>query len=109
MLIIGNNVNKTWVAQIKNSEEHSVKDIVFGTNAKIISQGNSSFVLIVQNSYSHGGLLINNNAQNTCIYHKINDLKPLATVPHLLNLLQGKISDLVSFINDESEDVILLV
>jgi len=46
-LIIGNNLNKTWVASIKNSEENNVKDIVFGTNAKIIAQGDSSFALIV--------------------------------------------------------------
>ena len=47
MLIFGNNVNKTWVAQIRNSQEHKVKDLVFGTNAKIIGQSDSTFTLIV--------------------------------------------------------------
>jgi hypothetical protein len=47
MLIFGNNINKTWVSQIRNSQEHKVKNLVFGTNGKIIRQSDSTFILIV--------------------------------------------------------------
>ena len=56
----------------------------------------------MENSYAHGGILINNNAENTCLYHKIESQKPLATVPHLVDALESSLTNLVDFINDDS-------
>jgi hypothetical protein len=61
-LIFGTDVNKTWIAQIINSQEHKIKDIAFGTDARIIEKDNGNIIILLENSYVHGGLLINNNA-----------------------------------------------
>jgi hypothetical protein len=37
-LLLGDNHEKTWVASIENSDEHSIRDLSFGTKSRITQQ-----------------------------------------------------------------------
>lgn len=74
------------MAQIRYGNIHKQKMLTFGTNANIID--NDGTVLIsLENSYSHSGILLNNNAENKCMLHKKEASARLARLPNLVNLL----------------------
>jgi hypothetical protein len=64
-------------------------------------------MILLENSYNHGGALMNNNGENKCIYHKVESLKKLATLPYLVDALESEVSTLVDFIEDDSSDEVL--
>jgi hypothetical protein len=59
-LMVGNEGDQTWIAQIKESSVHAEKILTFGVNARLVSEGNGLLILL-ENSYTHGGMLMNNN------------------------------------------------
>ena len=83
--ILGDAGDKTWIAEVREGQEHSEKVLTFGTNSRIPRNRDNSILILLENSYTHGGILMNNNGENTCLYHTFDTLKPLATIPHLVN------------------------
>lgn len=62
-------------------------------------------LVLLENSYSHSGLLLNNNANNKCMLHKSANLASLASVPNLINVIEGSIEDYMSFFNADDDEV----
>lgn len=48
-------------------------------------------------------MLINNGADQTCMYHKVKTQKPLATVPYLVNAVESSLENLQNFIENDSD------
>jgi len=59
-LITGNDNKKTWIAQIKESQVHSETTLTFGVNSRIVAN-RQRVIIFLEDSYTHGGLLMNNN------------------------------------------------
>ena len=85
-LVFGYTWDQTWMAQIKYGNIHKQKMLTYGTNANIIDN-DSTFLISLENSYSHSGILLNNNAENKCLLHKKEASTRLARLPYLVNLL----------------------
>ena len=60
------------------------------------------FLIFMENSYNHGGLLMNNNGENTCLYHESPKLQSLASVPGLINAVGASLADILAYIQDTS-------
>lgn len=60
-LVFGYTWDQTWMAQIKYGNIHKQKILTYGTNANIIDS-DDTVLISLENSYSHGGILLNNNA-----------------------------------------------
>lgn len=86
-LAFGNVEDQTWMVQIKYGNIHKDKILTYGTNANIIDKADGSILISLEGSYSHSGLLLNNNAENKCKLHKNIASERLAHLPHLVNLI----------------------
>lgn len=47
---------------MKNGDRHKIKTLTFGTRASIADRDDGSLLISLEGSYSHGGILLNNNA-----------------------------------------------
>lgn len=108
-LAFGNDEDHTWVSQIKYGNIHKEKTLTYGINANIVDKTDGNVLISLEGSYSHSGILINNNAEYKCGLHKKPASERLAHLPNLVNVIEGTISDLVSFINDDSQEVPLSI
>lgn len=104
-IITGDDSEKTWIARIENSQEHQLKTLTFGVNSQISRLHSNGLIITLENSYNHGGLLMNNNGENACIYHQIPKLKPLSHLRGLVNGLHASLPNLIRFLDSDSEDV----
>jgi hypothetical protein len=104
-LTFGNDEDRTWIAQIKYGNIHKEKTLTFGINANIIDKSDGNLLISLEGSYSHGGILLNNNAEYKCGLHKKPASERLAHLPNLVNVIEGTMSDLMSFLNEDSPEV----
>jgi hypothetical protein len=105
-LVFGDDVDRTWMAQIKYGNIHREKTLTYGTNANVIDGEDGTIIISLENSYSAGGILLNNNAENKCQLHKKEASERLAHLPNLINTLEGSFDDLMGYFNEESEEVV---
>lgn len=103
LLLVGNTGNKTWIADLRNGAVHAERLLAFGTNAYISKGMDGAVIVVLENSNTHGGLLMNNNGENSCLYHKTEILKPLATIPDLVNAVEAPLDTFLAFIADEQD------
>lgn len=64
--VLGNDAERTRMTQIKFGNVHKSKILTYGINANIIDKYDGNILISLENSYSHGGVLFNNNAENKC-------------------------------------------
>lgn len=60
-LMLGNDGKRTWIAQIRDSEVHSETTLSYGVNARVVELPQEGILILLEDSYTHGGLLMNNN------------------------------------------------
>lgn len=48
--------------QMKNGDRHKIKILAFGRRASIADRDDGTILITLEGSYSHGGILLNNNA-----------------------------------------------
>lgn len=60
-LLLGNDGKKTWISQIRDSSVHSETTLSFGVNARVLESPHKELMIFMEDSYTHGGLLMNNN------------------------------------------------
>ena len=77
----------TIMNQIINGYIHKLKKLTYGTNSRVVDKYDGNILISLENSYSHGGVLFNNNAENKCYLHKVLNSERLAHLPYLVNLL----------------------
>jgi hypothetical protein len=82
-----------------------LKTLTFGTNAQIAEHTEGRIVITLENSYDHGGLLMNNNGENTCIYHQVEILKPLSHLRGLVDAIDAPLDHLLLFLEEDSQEV----
>jgi hypothetical protein len=104
-ITLGSSEGSTWIFQYKYGNIHKEKFLTTGVNANIIDKTDGNVLISLEGSYSHSGLLLNNNADNKCALHKKIASERLSHLPHLVNMIEGSFSDLMAFLNEESEDV----
>ena len=76
-------------------------EVMYGSNAKVV-QVEDGMIVVVEDGYCHGGILLNNNAQNKCLMHRYPALEPLSHLPHLLNIMTTTLSDLLAHLHSPS-------
>ena len=91
------------MAQFKFGNIHKIKTLTYGLRANVIDKADGNLIISLEGSYNHGGLLLNNNAENKCLLHKNANSEKLAHLSHLVNILEGSLGDLMAFLNDDSE------
>jgi hypothetical protein len=91
------------MAQFKFGNIHKIKILTYGLRANIIDKSDGSLLISLEGSYNHGGLLLNNNAENKCLLHKNPSSEKLAHLSHLVNIIEGSLEDLMAFLNDDSQ------
>lgn len=53
---------QTEIIQMKNGDRHKIKTLTFGNRASIADRDDGTLLISMEGSYSHGGILLNNNA-----------------------------------------------
>jgi hypothetical protein len=53
---------QTEMIQMKNGDRHKIKTLTYGNRASITDRDDGSILISLEGSYSHGGILLNNNA-----------------------------------------------
>ncbi len=97
--VLGSFDGSTWIIQYKYGDIHREKTLTSGINANIIDKDDGNVLISLEGSYSHGGLLLNNNAENKCSLHKKASSERLSRLPHLVNMIEGSFDDLLAFFN----------
>ena len=89
---------QTQMIQMKNGDRHKLKTLTFGNRVSLADRDDGSILISLEGSYSHGGILLNNNAQYKCGLHKLKASERLAHLPQLVDVLEAKLENLLQFL-----------
>lgn len=101
-LIVGSEGTSSWITQVKSLAIYKTTLLTSGTNPRIGLQENGNIVVVLENSYCHSGLLLNNNAENKCVLHESDVLRRFSALPGLVNLMEASIPGMKLFIDREA-------